>query len=620
MKQKIIILMFALLPTMSAFSQQVDPKLGQGDIPAWFTYPQEGEYVGVSPDKIKDPVLKEKAAEMIALLSYVLCQERKGMNETDYLENVKNEQISYSTDSPQNSEYKSVSKIPLELEFSIDYFVSKRHVGNDGSVWVSIKPGKGKNKLILSSNTDTTFGTETKGDEVLNSLKSKNFVNLQYGKSVMSCAWDLSNLQNDQTSLASNNTFALKIEHQGKSEVVGVNENSKTQNLYNSGTWTEKQRKAIEKDALKRMDINSYPRTDVISMCDDKGIMYAHSLVTFLYERNNNPLENYPQLKTSAIYFGTGGDVIALVYNETIKVDEPDYEAMFAQNIGGDTLIHQLGEDISANDTIDEGRTSDTFSDVDVNIPVMDGPNRNSFAVIIGNEKYKNEVNVPYAENDAKIFKLYVQQTLGVPEKQIHYVTNAGLNDLRFAVRWLKQAMEICNGQGKAIFYYAGHGIPDEADKTAYLLPTDGIGSDPETGYSLQKLYSELGKMQAQRAMIFLDACFSGSKRDGQMMVSARGVAIKVKPMSPEGNTVVFSAAQGDETAYPYKEQQHGMFTYYLLRKLQETKGDLTLGELSDYLTNEVKRESFVENHKMQTPTVNSSPALSESWRLMKLK
>jgi len=261
-----------------------------------------------------------------------------------------------------------------------------------------------------------------------------------------------------------------------------------------------------------------------------------------------------------------------------------------------------------------------TTADVDKNIFVNSDTDRNTFAVIIGNEQYKNEANVPYAENDAKVFKEYVQKTLGVPERQIKYVVNGGLNDLRITIRWLKQAMEVCNGQGKAIFYYAGHGIPDEANKTAYLLPIDGIGGDTESGYSLQRLYSELSKMPAQRTMVFLDACFSGTKREGDMMASARGVAIKVKPMTPQGRVIVFAAAQGDETAYPFKSQQHGMFTYYLLKKLQDTNGNVTLGELSNYLTNEVKRESFVENNKMQTPTVNVSAALQGSWRNMKLK
>ena len=54
--------------------------------------------------------------------------------------------------------------------------------------------------------------------------------------------------------------------------------------------------------------------------------------------------------------------------------------------------------------------------------------------------------------------------------------------------------------------------------------------------------------------------------------------------------------AQGDETAYLYKEQRHGMFTYYLLKKLQETKGEATLGEISDYVTSEVRKQSIVIN------------------------
>lgn len=65
---------------------------------------------------------------------------------------------------------------------------------------------------------------------------------------------------------------------------------------------------------------------------------------------------------------------------------------------------------------------------------------------------------------------------------------------------------------------------------------------------------------------------------------------------------------------------QHGMFTYFLLKKLQESKGNVTLGELSDYLTDEVGRNSFIKNNKMQTPTVNVASLLQDSWRGMKLK
>ncbi|WP_270547098.1 caspase family protein, partial [Butyricimonas paravirosa] len=139
------------------------------------------------------------------------------------------------------------------------------------------------------------------------------------------------------------------------------------------------------------------------------------------------------------------------------------------------------------------------------------------------------------------------------------------------------------NGTAKAIVYYAGHGIPDEKQQSAYLLPADGYGSDPSTAYALQDFYAMLNNAQARNITVFLDACFSGAKRENGMLASARGVAIKVRQEIPRGKMVIFTAAQGDETAYQYAEKGHGMFTYFLLKKLQESQGNTTLGELSDY-------------------------------------
>jgi TPR repeat protein len=257
---------------------------------------------------------------------------------------------------------------------------------------------------------------------------------------------------------------------------------------------------------------------------------------------------------------------------------------------------------------------------VDSDIIVNPSNNKMTFAIIIGNEKYRNESEVPFAGNDAKVFSEYVEKTLGVPHDQIKCIENAGYNNLRIAINWLTHAMTVCRGNGKAIVYYAGHGIPNESDLSAYLLPVDGIGNDPGSAYSLNELYEKLGSVEAQSITIFLDACFSGSKREDGMLASARGVALKAKQSTLKGNMVVFSAAQGDETAFPYKEKQHGMFTFFLLKKLQETKGEVTLGELSEYLTDEVGRQSFIKNNKVQTPTVSVASPLKDSWRQLKLK
>jgi hypothetical protein len=237
------------------------------------------------------------------------------------------------------------------------------------------------------------------------------------------------------------------------------------------------------------------------------------------------------------------------------------------------------------------------------------------FAVIIANENYRTLAPVPYALNDGSVFRDYCLKTLGIPSNQVHYVPDATLVPIKDEIKWLQ---DVCHTHDSVqiIFYYAGHGIPDEASSTAYLLPTDGSGNNVKGGgYKLDNLYAELGNLPAKSVFIFLDACFSGSKREQGMIMPARGVAITARSNMPRGNTIVFSAAQGNQTAFPNKEERHGMFTYYLLKKLQDTRGNVTMQELGNYIIKEVSQQSVLLNGKLQTPCVLLSPAVGEDWK-----
>lgn len=262
-----------------------------------------------------------------------------------------------------------------------------------------------------------------------------------------------------------------------------------------------------------------------------------------------------------------------------------------------------------------------TKSDVDVSIPRVSGSAQNTFALVIANENYRREESVEYAQNDGRIFAEYLKATLGLPENNLQLYCDATLNDIRYGVNsWLTQIGDAFGKDANIIVYYAGHGIPDEKSGDAYLLPVDGHGSDVMTGYSIKELYETLGKLPSRQTLLLMDACFSGAQRDGSMMASnARGVRIKPKDNQVEGNLIVLSATHGDETAYPYTEQQHGMFTYFLLKKLKENKRDVTLGDLADYIITNVKRTSIVNNGKLQTPTVSVSPALESTWKSLRM-
>ena len=316
-------------------------------------------------------------------------------------------------------------------------------------------------------------------------------------------------------------------------------------------------------------------------------------------------------------------------YNSTnipIQVSIREKYGKFAKN---KTINLQLNQDLSSTRLTvkaveeelrrQEIKLATIGSDVDKNIPQTTIKNPNTFVLIIANENYQSVASVPFALNDGRIFRQYCEQTLGIPAKNIHEIANATGNQLKAQINWLQNVVEVFDNP-QVIFYYAGHGIPDESSKTAYLLPVDGSGTDVTTGYKLDDLYATLGNMPASRITVFMDACFSGSRREEGMLAEARGVALKAKSGVPQGNMVVFSAAQGDETAYPNREKQHGLFTYYLLKKLQETEGDVSLKELGDYVTKQVSQQSLLLNSKKQTPCVTPSSAVANEWQNWKLK
>lgn len=252
---------------------------------------------------------------------------------------------------------------------------------------------------------------------------------------------------------------------------------------------------------------------------------------------------------------------------------------------------------------------------VDVDIPINEIKNDKTFVVIIANEKYDSEVEVAFALNDGRIVKEYCMKTLGIPAQNIGLYENATYGNMKKAIKWITDITMAFKGEANVIFYYAGHGMPNEADRSAYLLPSDGTSYDYDGAIKVEDLIAKLGKTPTKQVTVLLDACFSGSIRDNGMLAQARGVKIKPKVFDLQNNIVVFSASQGEESAFPYSEKKHGLFTYFLLKKLQESKGNLNYDELHNYIQTNVKQHSLIVNKKSQTPQVMFPKSISETWK-----
>jgi len=259
-------------------------------------------------------------------------------------------------------------------------------------------------------------------------------------------------------------------------------------------------------------------------------------------------------------------------------------------------------------------------SDIDVDIPQVAKPNSNRYALIIGNEDYSShqrglntESDVEFAVHDAETFKKYAINLLGVPNENVILKTNATAMEMHRALSQINTIAKISEGKAEIFVMYAGHGFPDEKTQEPYLIPVDVSGADLQFAIKLSEFYAKLTEHPTKRVTVFLDACFSGGGRE-QGLIAARGVRVKPKENALKGNLVVFAATSGDQSALPWKEKGHGMFTYHLLQKLKETKGDISYNDLSEYLRTNVGTRSVIVNQKEQNPQTNVSADVVDSW------
>jgi len=273
----------------------------------------------------------------------------------------------------------------------------------------------------------------------------------------------------------------------------------------------------------------------------------------------------------------------------------------------------------SENDNQGSGATASLTSDVDKDIPVNSVKNQNKFALIIGNEHYSDKVlnsqikDVMFANVDATVFKAYCEKTLGLPTENIQFILDADLVKMNLEITLLSEKIKRKNGQAEIIFYYSGHGSPDEKSKSPFLVPVGLEVSEISQGINVSSLYKTLSQSNAKRTTVFLDACFTGISETAKFITPTT-------PVIPnEGKIVVFAATGVSQAAEPYTEKKHGMFTYFLLKKLKETKGNISYQELDEYLKSEVGITSLNVNRKAQDPQTEFSKDLNENWKNWKV-
>lgn len=249
-------------------------------------------------------------------------------------------------------------------------------------------------------------------------------------------------------------------------------------------------------------------------------------------------------------------------------------------------------------------------SDVD-ELPAMKAKtNKNSYAIVVGIENYRQKLPAAdFATQDAQLVADYLVKVMGYPEENVVMLMNdhAALGDfVKYFERWLPNNVE----QGSSVFvYYSGHGAPNPKTFDAYLVPYDG---DPsfidETGYPLKRMYAALGKLPAKEIVVALDSCFSGAGGRSLIAKGARPLVINLKnDMVLPGNMTVMTASSGDQISSTYDEKGHGLFTYFMLKGIKNEgvtrqDGSINYDALFGYIKPQVERIARKQYNNEQSP------------------
>ena len=242
-------------------------------------------------------------------------------------------------------------------------------------------------------------------------------------------------------------------------------------------------------------------------------------------------------------------------------------------------------------------------TDIEENIPTGKPAGKYDLAVVIGNANYSatGTPNVDFALQDAQSMRQYLIKTFGYDPANIIFVENATLTKLNeiFGTesnyqgklyKWVKPH------QSKIFIYYVGHGAPDQQTGEGYFVPVDANPQYISTsGYKLSTFYENLSKIPAAKKTVVIDACFSGSSANGQLLKGVSGLTARLKP-EPKATVaadLLLTSAGMDQVASWYPEKGHSLFTYFFLKGIQgeadsNKDGRITMGEMKIWLNEQV--------------------------------
>ena len=201
-----------------------------------------------------------------------------------------------------------------------------------------------------------------------------------------------------------------------------------------------------------------------------------------------------------------------------------------------------------------------------------------SYALIIGINKYENVDPLSYAVNDAKKIKSILIEKYGFSEDNIRYLTDKEATKDNIMTAF-NDILLTAGERDRVVLFYAGHGdtykLPNGGDM-GYLIPVDGSNSKEKIFLTSIPMsdFEQIAKMSAAKHILYLvDACYGGLSLDTRGL-SKEQTPEYLKKMTDKKGRQVITAGGKDEEVMEKAEWGHSAFTKNLIAGLEEDLAD----------------------------------------------
>ena len=221
-----------------------------------------------------------------------------------------------------------------------------------------------------------------------------------------------------------------------------------------------------------------------------------------------------------------------------------------------------------------------------------------SWAILVGIDKYQKVPPLSYAVSDAGALKKLLVETFDFKDDHITLLTdeNATLDKIKKAFGDLARV----GNEDRVVVFFAGHGETYDrptGGQMGYLIPVEGKAGSPSELFSTclsMQYMKELAEYSPAKHILFLvDACYSGLAASGTRALK-KDVRGYIKKLSAAPTHQILTAGSKGETVQERSDWGHSAFTYVLLQGLgrgladYDNNGVIQADELAVYVQQKV--------------------------------